>query len=68
MDETQIKTFSPQEKTIAQKGKDTVKLNDDGKDLKEGATYIGTICYNPKIRFPLVIIAKSLSKGCEKKI
>lgn len=33
MEKTQIKTISSQEKTIAQKRKDTVQLNDDGKDL-----------------------------------
>ena len=67
MDETHIKTFASQDKTIALKGQETIKLNDDGKDLKEGTTYIGTICYNPEIKFPLVIIAKGETKACEQK-
>ena len=67
MDETHIKTFASQDKTISLKGQETIKLNDEGKDPKEGTTYIGTICYNPEIRFPLVIIAKGQTKSCEQK-
>ena len=45
MDETHIKTFASQDKTISLKGQETIKLNDESKDPKEGTTYVGTICY-----------------------
>lgn len=42
MDETRINTFSPQVKTIALKGQETVKINANNENLIEGTTYIGT--------------------------
>lgn len=42
MDEIRINTFSPQVKTIALKGQETVKINANNENLIEGTTYIGT--------------------------
>lgn len=62
MDETRINTFSPQVKTIALKGQETVKINANNENLKEG-----TSCLNPDIRFPLAIVAKGTTAVTERK-
>lgn len=67
MDETRINTFSPQQKTIAPVGIETIKIKNDGKNLKEGTTYIGTSSMNSNVRFPLVIVSKGSSTVCERK-
>ena len=67
MDETQILLDNSDDYTITHKGEQDVYINKDFKDEKCGTTYIATISLNPAKRYPLILIAKGTSTGCENK-
>lgn len=67
MDETFICTWNAPNKVIGQKGKETIKVNVENMNEKEGTTFIGTVSMNPKIKLPLSLIAKEKTEKCQKK-
>lgn len=67
MDETFICTWNPPKRVIGEKGKETIKVNVENMNAKEGMTFIGTESMNPKIKIPLSLIAKGKTSRCEQK-
>ena len=67
MDETFVTTRNLQTRVVGLKGQETIRVNDENLNQKEGTTFIGTVCMDPNIRIPLGLISKGKTKRCEKK-
>lgn len=67
MDETHVKTWNFPNRVVAEKGTETVRVEDNFFNDKEGTTFVGAVSMNPQKKFPLSIIAKGKTHRCEKK-
>lgn len=52
---------------MGQKGKESIRATKDNLNVKEGTTFIGTICMNPNVKIPLSLVAKGKTVRCQKK-
>lgn len=67
MDETFVTNRNLQARAVGLKGQETIRVNDENLNQKEGTILIGTVCMDPSIKIPLGLISKGKTKRCEKK-
>lgn len=67
MDETHVSTWNFPQRVVAEKGIETVKVDDNYYNDKEGTTFIAAISMNPSKKFPISLISKGKTQRCHKK-